>query len=99
MTSETLSTVRTRLTAKKPPRRLPRMAVSGHGAATAFFSASAIALTLLAAPRFAAQAVLLPVSDNLRALQMAAPLTAPFSAPVPYPPPPSHYVPQQPEQG
>jgi hypothetical protein len=77
MTSETLSQVRARLTARRPARGSSRRAaMAGHGSALLFlFAFAALALLVLSAPRFAAQALLLPVSGALEALQTGAPLT------------------------
>lgn len=79
MTSDTLSSVRARLTARRPRRvfRIRSMVMSGHGAALGVLSVGAVALVLLSAPRFAAQVNLLPVSGELEALQTGDMLSQP----------------------
>jgi len=64
MTSGTLS-------ALFAPRRL---SLSGHGAARFLMALGALALAMLAAPRFAAQAVLLPIDREQDALQAGTPI-------------------------
>jgi hypothetical protein len=54
---------------------LRSLAVSGHGPVLALLAAGAVALSVLALPRFAAQVLLLPIVEDLDALQMGAVLS------------------------
>ena len=79
VTSDTVSSVRARLTARRRSHshgsfRIRRMAIAGQGSALLLFALGALALAVLAAPRFAAQALLLPIHDELGALQEGTPL-------------------------
>lgn len=78
MTSDTVGSVRARLAAQRRPRRRLRirgMAITGRGAVLGLYAAGALALTVLAAPRFAAQAVLLPAHEELDAIRSGTPLS------------------------
>jgi tetratricopeptide (TPR) repeat protein len=76
MTGSATSAMRARLAASPARRRFAGRPpiLSGFGVAHLVMALAALALALLAVPRFAAQAVLLPIAGDLDALQAGAPL-------------------------